>query len=348
VSGAAFLLLTGTALSAAGPSAAVWVLVLMLVSGFYSGSETALVSARRVRLHRLAAEGRADARTALQLLEDTPRTIATTLVGTNLATVGASSLATAFFVGIAPEHGAALATLTVTPIALFVGEILPKALFRSYATLLLRVLAGTLRASVVLLSPLVALAGGMTRGLLWLLRIPAAESRPLFRREDLTHVFLHAVAMEGVGEGARVGSTMQMARRALDLKDRRVRDAMAELPAEWGMAATATLAEAVERIRAAQPPFLAVEDESGRVQGFVAAKALLGLPPDRPLGELVRPAYVLNPDDPLDDAIGGFRRSQQSVGLVRGRSGRTLGVVTAEDVLEEVVGELGGGPEQSD
>lgn len=350
MNGPALGLLTGTALAlgSGGAGAALWVLVLVLISGFYSGSETALVSARRVLLDRLAAGGRNDARTALRLLDDAPRTIATTLVGTNLATVAASSLATAFFGGISPEHGAALATLTVTPIALFVGEILPKALFRSHATLLLRVLSGTLRASVVLLSPLVGLAGGMTRGLLWLLRIPAAERRPLFRREDLGHVFLHAVAMEDAGAGAGVGSTMRMARKALDLKDRRVRDAMVQLPSDWGVPGSAGVGEAIERIRTVRPRFLAVLDEAGRVQGFVAPKALLGVPLDRTLAELVRPAYVLNPDDPLDNAIGGFRRSQQSVGLVRGREGQTLGVVTAEDVLEEVVGELWSASQDSD
>jgi CBS domain containing-hemolysin-like protein len=83
-----------------------------------------------------------------------------------------------------------------------------------------------------------------------------------------------------------------------------------------------------------------VLDEEGRVEGFVAAKVLLGESPDRPLKRFVHPAYVLDPDDSLDEVIQGLRRHQQPIGLVRGSEGETLGVVTPEDVLEEVVGEL--------
>lgn len=322
------------------PAGVLAVLALVLVSGFYSGSETALVSARRTRLETLAAEGRRDARIALRLLENTPRTIAITLVGTNLANVGATALATALAVQISAEHGVALATLAVTPIVLFLGEIIPKALFRTSATRILRTLAPTLSLSALVLSPLVTLASGMTRALLWILRIPAAERRPLFRREDLASAFLHGIAVEEGVTTERAGSTLRMARRAMDLRDKKVSDAMVPLPEEWTVSSEAPLSEAIERVRRSRPPFLATVDGEGRVQGFVAAKALLGRDPTRAVGTLAKPAYVLNPDDPLDNAVGGFRRSQQSVGLVRDREGRTEGVVTAEDVLEEIVGEL--------
>jgi len=316
------------------------VAVLVLISGFYSGSETALVSARRARLETRASEGRRDARTALRLLEDAPRAIATMLVGTNLANVGATALATALCLGVSPDHGAALATLLLTPVVLFAGEIVPKALFRTHATPLFRILAPTIHLSAMVLSPFVTFSSGATRALLWLLRIPAAERRPLYRREDLANVFLHGIAAERATGTERTGSTLRMARRAMDLRDQRIRDAMAPLPDAWTVPASATVGEAVERVRASRPPYLATVDEEGRVEGFVAAKALLGQDPDRPLRALVKPAYVLNPDDPLDNVVGGFRRAQQSVGLVRDRRGGTLGVVTAEDVLEEIVGEL--------
>ncbi|MBZ0269419.1 CNNM domain-containing protein [bacterium] len=323
-----------------------WVLVLALVSGFYSGNETALVSAHRLRLEAMAAQGRSDARTALRLLDHAPRAIATMLVGTNLATVGASSLTTALFTGISPEHGVAYATLCITPLLLFVGEILPKALFRSHATALFRIFAPALRASEVVLSPLVHLASGATRFVLWVLRTPAAERRPLFRREDLAHVLLHAITAEHADARWAVGSTFRMARKALDLKNLRVRDAMVPLPDDWTVPAAITVGEAVDRLRQVRSPFLATLDETGKVRGFVLAKSLLALTPERPLDELVRPAYVLNPEDQLDNAVGAFRRSQQSVGLVRDRGGATLGVLTAEDILEEIVGELEAGPEE--
>lgn len=344
----AALLLSGAVLAAGhvGSDGVAWVLALVLVSGFYSGCETALVSAQRLRLEAMAAQGRGDARTALRLLDHAPRAIASMLVGTNLATVGASSLTTALFTGISPEHGVLYATLCITPLLLFVGEILPKALFRSHATSLFRIFAPAIRVSELVLSPLVHLASGATRALLWILRTPAAARRPLFRREDLAHVFLHAVTAQIQGESEAVGSTFRMARKTLDLKNLRVRDAMVALPDTWTIPADVPVAEAIDRLRRVRSLFLAALDGTGRVRGFVPAKALLGVAPDRPLDELVRPAYVLNPDDPLDNAVAAFRRSQQSVGLVRDRAGATLGVVTAEDVLEEIVGELEAGPQE--
>ena len=276
-----------------GPETILWVLVLLLTSSFYSGSETALVSAQRAKLETLAESGRADARTALRLLDRTPRTIATTLVGTNLSNVGASSLTTMACVAISAEHGAALATVVLTPFVLLVGEILPKALFRSHATTLFRVSAPALRVSDLVLSPLVALASGTTRGLLWALRIPDAERRPLFRREDLGQVFLHAVTLSEPEESA--GSTFRMARKTLDLKDKRVSDAMVPLPESWTVSVEATVGEAVDRIRQARPRYVAALDAEGRVEGFLAAKQLLALEPDRPLAGLGPPGLSPQP-----------------------------------------------------
>lgn len=331
----------GAALATIGFEPILWVLLLLLASGFFSGSETATVSAQRIRLEARAAEGHRDARVALRLLDDPTRMIATTLVGTNLATVGASAIATAACLAVSPERGVALATVLLTPLALFVGEILPKALFRSHATFLFRVSAPTLRVFDIILAPLVGLASGAVRGLLWVLRIPAAERRPLFRREDLAHAFLHAISLgEREGEDEGRGSTLSMAVRTLDLRHRKVREAMVPLPENRTLPADATIADARELIRESHAPFLAALDAEGRVEGFVAAKVLLGHDLTRRIGDFARPAYVLNPDDALDDAVGAFRRSQQSIGLVRDRDGQTMGVVTAEDVLEEIVGEL--------
>ena len=80
----------------------------------------------------------------------------------------------------------------------------------------------------------------------------------------------------------------------------------------------------------------------------MAPKNLLGGEDDAPVVSRVRAAVLLDPDDPLYEVLQGLRRHQHSVGLVRDREGRTLGVLTPEDVFEEVVGELSGAPESTD
>ncbi|HMB69646.1 MAG TPA: DUF21 domain-containing protein, partial [bacterium] len=125
------LLAVGVAGGAAGWEMIPLAFALLIGSAFFSGAETAVVSASRARLQRQADEGRGDARAALQRLEDTPRTIAARLVGTNVCNVGATSLVTAIALAQWPEYGPTIATVVLTPVVLFGAEILPKALFRS-------------------------------------------------------------------------------------------------------------------------------------------------------------------------------------------------------------------------
>jgi CBS domain containing-hemolysin-like protein len=319
--------------------------VLIVGSAFFSGSETALLSARRARLETLAREGRRDARVALDLVADAPRTIAAILVGTNLCNVGASALATALAVRLAGDRGPAFATLLLTPIVLVAGEILPKAYFRHRPTRKLRAIGGSLRASRILFAPAVAVTSGATRILLAAFGVPASESGPVFRREDLESLF--AVGPVGSGPddeplGPRPDeeTALAMAGKALDLKGRLVRDAMVPLPAEWTCPMDATVDEARERFRAGRARFLTAVDAEGRIEGFVAPKHLLGLGGRAPIAGRLRPALLLGEDEPLDAVLRRLRRHQHGVGAVRGRDGRTLGVLTPEDVFEEVVGEL--------
>jgi CBS domain containing-hemolysin-like protein len=337
------------ALLAGLPADLAVVLALLVGSAFYSGAETALVSASRARLETLAAEGRRDAARAIDLIERTPRTLATVLVGTNLCNIGASAFVTSLAVKISPEQGAALATVVLTPIVLFFGEILPKAFFRTRPTRILRYSSAVLRASGVLFAPLGALASGATELLLRLMRVPPEEARPAFRREDLETAFLFGSRPRPADEPSdpdESRSALWMAGKALFLAERTAVDAMVPLAPERTVPTGSSVAGARERFREAGGRYLAVVDGQGRVEGFVAAKNLLGEDPEAPIP--VRPAWSIDPDDRLDEVIQSLRRSQQAIGVVRGRDGETRGILTAEDLFEEVVGELTAGGRSSE
>jgi CBS domain containing-hemolysin-like protein len=322
-----------------------WVLLAIAVlvggSGFFAGVETAVISANRARLERQAEEGRRDARAALRLLADTPGTIAGTLVGTNVCNTGAAALATAAAVLVWPRYGPAIATLLLTPVVLLVGEILPKAWFRSRPTRLLRACAGTLRGFLVLFRPILAVTSAATHLLLFLGRVPRAERRPVFEREDLETLFLYGrPGSEAPESSDRAEAALRMAGRVLDLQRRGVREAMVPLPESRILEAGGTVGEARARFRETGAKVLAVRDGSGHIRGFVAAKDLLGVPLGQTVGGQVRPALRLGPQDSLDRAITGFRRRRLGMAVVRDRQGNPLGVLSPEDVLEEVVGEI--------
>jgi CBS domain containing-hemolysin-like protein len=282
------------------------------------------------------AEGTRDARAALRLVTAMQGTIAFLLVGTNLCNVAASSLATALALQVSGKHGPALATAVVTPLILVVGEILPKALCRSRPARVLRFSGGALLVFRFLLAPAVAVTAGATRVLLSLLPVRGEAARPVFRRDDLENLFLFGSVR---GERAEA-QWFRMAGRALELGRRTTRDAMIPLRPERTCPANGAVGDALARFRAGGMRYLAAVGAGGEVEGFVAAKSLLGEDPQAPLAPFVRPAYVLDPSDRLDGAIQGFRRHQQSIALVRDHEGRSLGLVTTEDVLEEIVGEL--------
>jgi CBS domain containing-hemolysin-like protein len=315
--------------------------LLLIGNGFFSGAETAVVSANRARLERLAGEGHRNARAALRLLENTPATIAGALVGTNVCNIAASSLTTAVLVGRSPEHGPFLATLLLTPVVLLGCEIVPKALFRSRPTRLLRASAATLSLALVLFRPALAVTSAATRALLFLFRVPPAERRPVFGREDLETLFLYGrPGPEAAESGERAEAALRMAGRVLDLQRRTVAEAMAPLPPDRTVSAGSTVGEVLRRFRETRAAALALTDPAGRVRGFVAAKDILGADPGKPVAPFGRAVLLLAPQDSLDRAISGFRRRRLALGLVRDRDGGTLGVLSPEDVLEEVVGEI--------
>ena len=318
------------------------ILVATVGSAFFSGAEIAVLSARRARLESQAAQGRRDARLAIRHLEEAPRTIAVILVGTNLCNVVASALATAIAVDWVGDRGPLVATAILTPTFLFGAEILPKAFFRSRPTRMLRLSAGLLRVSRILLSPLVAVTLGAARGLLAIFGIPHGEVGPVFRRSDLENLFTFGQVPTGPDDAvARSGdTTLRMAGKALDLRARRVGDAMVPLPEDRTCSSDGTVGQAIEAFRACRGRYLAAVDSRGQVEGFLSARSLLGASPDAPLAPFVRPAVLFDAEEPLDQVIQGFRRHHHFVGLIRDRQGSTLGVVTVEDVFEEVVGEI--------
>jgi CBS domain containing-hemolysin-like protein len=229
-------------------------------------------------------------------------------------------------------------------LVLITAEILPKAFFRSRPTRRLQAVSGFLRVAEIVLAPLVAVAGGAARGLLALVRVPAAERQAVFRRSDLEYLFAFgAVQREPFDATLRRETVLRMAGRTLDLRNRTVAEAAVPVAPESTLPTTATVGEAKERFRQSGAHVLLTVDADRQVTGFVPAKAILGMPSVDRLDPYVQPTQLLAASAPLDGVIRGLRRHPQAIGLVRDETGRTLGIVSAEDLLAEIVGKLPAG-----
>jgi len=151
------------------------IFALLVLSAFFSGSETALTAASRGKLHRLADKGSRGAKRALDLTDNNERLIGSVLLGNNLVNILATALATSLFTRLMGDGGVALATLVMTILVLIFAEVLPKTYAITNAEKAATLVSAPIRALVLVLSPIVALVQAIVRGFLTLFGIQANE-----------------------------------------------------------------------------------------------------------------------------------------------------------------------------
>ena len=319
------------------------ILLLLMLSGFFSGSETALTAASRGKLRARADRGERSAGTALKLTEDSERLIGSILLGNNIVNILAASLATALFTQIFGASGVALATLVMTALVLVFGEVLPKTYAITNSETAAALVAPPIRVVVILFAPPVALVQTLVRGILAVFGVRTDPgSHVLAVREEIAG----ALSL-GHSEGVVEKEDRDRILGALDLSERTVEEVMRHR-------------SEIEMLNAAEPPEALLgqalnspytrlplyQDEPENVIGVIHAKDLLramqtageGTPPD--IRAVAKPPYFVPETTTLDDQMREFLRRHTHFALVVDEYGALRGLVTLEDILEEIVGEI--------
>ena len=338
------------------PSYALIALVLLtFLNAFFTLAETALSAARHARLQDLIDEGRADAgaaASAQQLLRQPTRVVATVQVGITLAAfavaaIGASVLAPDWAYAVPPRlssHPVRFAVISVTLLsALFtivVGEIVPRSIaLRRPEEIALRI-AGPLRGFMLVLNPLASAALGISNLLVRPFGLTATFAAPMITEEEL-RATLEASAQSGAIEE----DEKEIIRNVISFGDTDVRQVMTpriDIRAiDAGAGLPALLDLIVESGHSRIPVY---ESSVDNVVGIVHAKDLL---PALARGErtldlrpLMRPPLVIPENRRIDDLLDEFRRSSVQLAIIQDEYGGTAGLVTVEDLLEELVGEI--------
>jgi putative hemolysin len=315
-----------------------WVAAVCLVATmFFSAAEMAFIAANRVRIRHLAEEGDATAADYLHAFRNPERTLATAMMGVTIAHIVASSAAT---VGLLPRLGGLaplVVTATLTPIMLVFGEIIPKAIAREWATPLVLKLYRLLTWWAVLLAPFVACAHTVVT---WLLRAFGAgrpDTRQFVSREELK-----ALLSMNPGEADVTTQEAELIDKIFDLGDTTVREVMVPLVEAVTLPETASPGEAITRIRERGFSRLPVyrERETSLV-GVVNAMDLLQRGAEaRSLAELMHPPYYVPETKRIDDLLRELQRARIHLAIVVDEYGGSTGIVTLEDILEEIVGEI--------
>ncbi|GAB4291049.1 MAG: HlyC/CorC family transporter [Roseovarius sp.] len=345
-------------MEAASPvfDAAFWItagaiVCLLILSAFFSGSETALTAASRAKLRARADKGDRGAARALQITEDAERLIGSVLLGNNLVNILATSLATALFTRALGDGGVAMATLVMTLLVLIFAEVLPKTYAITNAEAAAARTAPAIGLAIALFSPMVAAVRMLVRGVLRLFGVRAdPDTHILAVREEI------AGALQlGHSEGLVEKEDRDRILGALDLGERTVDEIMLHRSQiemiDAGHDPQQILDQCLNSSHTRLPVF---RDDPDNIIGVVHAKDLLramyrlakekGFSPETlqefDIAEVAMKPYFVPETTTLDEQMRQFLRMRSHFALVVDEYGVLQGLITLEDILEEIVGEI--------
>jgi putative hemolysin len=315
-----------------------WLAVACLVvTMFFSAAEMAFIAANRLRLRHLAEEGDATAAAYLDSFRQPERLLSTAMMGVTIAHIVAASAMT---FALLPQLGNIawlVAAAVVTPLMLVFGEIIPKAVAREWATDLILTAYRPLIWMSRLLTPFVALANGIVGVVLRFFGGPRVDTRQFVSREELK-----ALLQLEPGEAAVSTQEAEMIDKIFDLGDTTVREVMVPLVDVIMLPDTASVADAIGLIRQRGFSRLPVYGQrETNVAGVVTSMDLLRRGGQaRSLAEIMRPPTFVPESKRIDDLLREMQKSRNPLAIVVDEYGGATGIVTLEDIVEQIVGEI--------
>jgi len=310
---------------------------LLLLEGFFAASEIALVSANRRRLHHRAGEGHRGARLALKLLAKPEYLLATTLLGAYMSGAANTIMVTAFLLKMLGDAGTVPAMMVMPPVILILGEIIPKSIGRQQANLLAERLAPALWTASWVIYPITIVFASLSRMVLRLTGAPKTGHLPFITREDL-----RLVVTKSGPEVDLKGKERIFIHRILQFSLRTVKEVMMPLVRVTAIPDTMTTGQALAEFRTTRFSRLPVyhrriDNLVGVLHGF----DLLGEEAsDRAIKPLVRPITYVPELKKIDRLLAEMQRQGIHLAAVVDEYGGAVGIVTIEDLLEEIVGEI--------
>jgi len=317
----------------------VWIAAACLVATmFFSAAEMAFIAANRLRLRHLAEEGHRVAADYLEAFRHPAGVLSTAMIGVTVAHIVASSAVTfALMPHLGRTAAALVATVVLTPVMLVFGEIIPKAVAREWATSLILKLYRPLVWASALLAPFVAFSQAVVSLLLRLAGGSQPDVRQFVSREELKNL----LQMEP-GEANVTTQEAEMIDNIFDLGETTVREVMVPLVDVAMLPETASPTDAVALIQQRGFSRLPVfSDRETNVVGVVTAMDLLRRGAGATtLRELMRPPRFVPESQRIDDLLREMQKDRVHLAIVVDEYGGATGIVTLEDVVEEIVGDI--------
>jgi Mg2+/Co2+ transporter CorB len=320
------------------------IFVLLFLSGFFSGSETALTAASRARIHQLEKTGDWRARVAMALIANRERLIGALLLGNNLVNILASALATTVFLTVFGDAGVALATLVMTALVLVFSEVLPKTWAISNPERFALAVSPLVRFVVAVFGPIVIGVEWIVRNILRLVGVNVDDDKSILSPHEELRGAVDLQHIEGgleKGERDRLGGLLDLAELEVsDVMVHRTNMVALNLDDDPDKLVNAVLSSPYTRL-----PLW--RGESDNFVGVLHAKDLLralhaadGDAAKVNILDIAAPAWFVPDTTSLQDQLNAFLRHKAHFALVVDEYGEVMGLVTLEDILEEIVGEI--------
>jgi Mg2+/Co2+ transporter CorB len=327
------------------------IVLLIMCSAFFSGSETALTASSRGKLRTQAGKGSRGAEVALGVTEDSERMIGAILLGNNVVNILSAALATALLTRVMGDAGVAWATIVMTALVLIFGEVLPKTLAIINPEPVAVRVAPVIRVLIVLFSPIVTLVRAVVRGLL---RLSGVETDPDTHVMAVREEIAGALQL-GHSEGVVEKEDRDRILGALDLADRTVEEIMLHRSAIQMIDASLPIIDILrETLESPHTRLPLYRDDPENILGVLHAKDLLRamqrmlrdgrIDPEElaafDIMDVASAPYFIPETTTLDDQMRRFLRQHIHLALVVDEYGALQGLITLEDILEEIVGEI--------
>ena len=313
-------------------------IALLVLSALFSSSETALTTVNRIRIRTLAGQGDKRAMTLLAVLQNPEKMLSVILIGNNVVNLYASSLATTVTLSLFGSKLVGVATGILTLAVLVFGEVAPKTMASRNAEQIALRAAGPVKCLMWLFTPLVFVVNNLARLVMKLFGADRPGKRELMTAEEL-----RTIVQVGHEEGVIENSERKMIDNVFDFGDRSARDIMIPRIDMTCIDVEAGYDELMEVVREEKYTRIPVYKESAdTIVGILNIKDLLFRAQDKPfrIAELMRKPLFTYEQKKTSELMVEMRKNYTNLAIVLDEYGVTAGMVTMEDILEEIVGEI--------
>ena len=312
-------------------------LVLLFLSAFFSSAETAMTTVNRIRIRSLADDGSARAKTLLKITDDPAKFLSAILIGNNIVNLSAASLTTSLAYGLGGSM-VAIASGILTLLILLFGEITPKTMATIHSEKISLLYAPVISIFIRLMTPVIFIVNGLANIILRIIHVDPNANTNVMTENDLRTIV--DVSHE---DGVIESEEKEMINNVFDLGDAKAKDVMVPRVHVTFADVNSTYDELIDIFREDKFTRLPIfEDTTDNVIGTINMKDLLlyDNKKDFHLRDILREAYFTYEYKNISELLLEMRESSFNIAIVLDEYGETAGLITLEDLLEEIVGEI--------